>query len=59
MSEEWSPELGVSEEELAEAVGRIDACKALGPDEIPARLWKGTAGELAPRLQRLFDRCLA
>jgi hypothetical protein len=59
MAEDWSPELGVSEEEQAEAVGRIGARKAPGPDGIPARLWKGTAGELPPRLLRLFDRCLA
>jgi hypothetical protein len=52
-------ELGISEEELAEAVKRIGARKAPSPDGVPARLWKGTAGELAPRLRRLFDRCLA
>jgi hypothetical protein len=59
MAEGWSPELGVSEKELAQAVGMIGARKAPGPDGIPARLWKGTVGELAPRLWRLFDRCLA
>jgi hypothetical protein len=59
MAEDWSTELGVSEKELAEAVGRIGARKAPGPNGIPARLWKGTAGELAPRLRRLFYRCLA
>jgi hypothetical protein len=59
MAEDWSLELGVSEKELAEAVGRIGARQAPGPDGIPARLRKGTAGELAPRLRRLFDRCLA
>jgi hypothetical protein len=59
MAEGWSPELGVSEKELAEAVGRIGARKAPGPDGIPAPLWKGTAEELAPRMRRLFDRCIA
>jgi hypothetical protein len=59
MAEGWSLELEVSEKELAEAVGRIGARKAPGPDGIPVRLWKETAGEMAPRLRRLFDRCLA
>jgi hypothetical protein len=59
MAVDWSPELGVSEEELTEAVRRIGARKTPGPDGIPARLWKVTTGELAPKLQRLFDRCLA
>jgi hypothetical protein len=44
-AEDWSPELGVSEEELAEAVGRMGAGKAPGPDGIPVRLWKGTGTE--------------
>jgi hypothetical protein len=47
---------------LRERTGRsrwIRARKGPGPDGIPARLWKGTVGELTPRLRRLFDRCLA
>ena len=55
----WSPESRATEEELAEAVGRIGARKAPGPDGVPARLWKDVAGVLAPRLMRLFDRCLS
>lgn len=38
VAEDWSPELGVSEEELAEAVGRIGTRKAPRPDGIPACL---------------------
>jgi hypothetical protein len=53
------PGTGVSEEELAETVERVGARKAPGPEGIPARLCKGTSGELAPRLRRLFDRLLA
>jgi hypothetical protein len=59
MVKDWSPGLGVSEEELAEAVRRIGARKAPDPDGIPGRLWKGSAKELAPRLRRLFDKWLA
>ena len=55
----WSPESKVTEEELAEAVGRIGARKAPGSDGVPTRLWKDFAGVLAPRLMRLFDRCLS
>ena len=55
----WSPESRVTEEELAEAVGRIRARKAPGPDGDPTRLWKDIARVLAPRLMRLFDRCLS
>ena len=52
-------ESGVTEEELAEAVGRIGARKAPAPEGVPTRLWKDVAGVLAPRLMRLFDRCLS
>ena len=55
----WSPESRVTEEELAETVGRIGARKALGPDGVPTRLWKDVTGVLAPKLLRLFDRCLS
>ena len=44
---------------MAEAVGGIGARKAPGPDGIPTRLWKDGAGVLAPKLMRLFDRCLS
>ena len=55
----WSPESRVTEEELAEAVGRIGARKAPDHDGVPTRLWKDVAGVLAPRLMRLFDRWLS
>ena len=55
----WSPESRVTEEELANAVGRIGARKAPGPDGVRTCLWKDVAGVLAPRLMRLYDRCLS
>ena len=55
----WSPESRVTEEGLAEAIGRIEARKAPGPDGVPACLWKVVVGVLGPRLLRLFDRCLS
>jgi hypothetical protein len=55
----WSPESGVSVEELAEAVGRIGVWKVPGPDGVPARVWRDVAGVLAPRLRCLFSRYLA
>jgi hypothetical protein len=53
--EDWSSDLVVFEEELAEAVGKIEARKAPGLDGVAARLWDGVAGELALRLRHLFD----
>jgi hypothetical protein len=58
----WSPESGVSEEELPEAIGRIGrigAREAPGTDGVPARLWKDVAGVLAPKLRCLLNRFLA
>ena len=55
----WSPESRVTEEAFAEAVGRIGARQAPVPGGVPTRLWKDVAGVLAPRLMRLFDRCLS
>ena len=39
--------------------GRIRAPKAPVRDGVPTRLWEDVAGVLAPRLMRLFDRCLS
>ena len=55
----WSPKSRVTEEELAEVVVMIGARKAPSPDGVPTWLWKDVAGVLAPRLMRLFDRCLS
>ena len=55
----WCPVSKVTEEELVEAVGRIDAWKAPSPDGVLARLWKGVAGVLVPKLMRLLKRCLS
>jgi hypothetical protein len=44
MAEGWSSELGVSEEELAEAVGRIGARKAQGLTEFRSACGRGLRG---------------
>ncbi|CAK9834492.1 Retrovirus-related Pol polyprotein from type-1 retrotransposable element R1 (Fragment) [Anthophora retusa] len=55
----WSAELGVSEEELRDAVRKMGARNtAPGPDGIPGRVLALALGVLGPRLRELFDSCL-
>ena len=48
--------LSVSEVELT--LLNLDASKATGPDELPAKILKGTAEVIAPSLTELFNKLL-
>ncbi|CAK9799120.1 Retrovirus-related Pol polyprotein from type-1 retrotransposable element R1 (Fragment) [Anthophora plagiata] len=55
----WSAELGVSEEELGDAIRKMwSRNTAPGPDGIPGRVWCLALGVLGPRLRALFNTCL-
>ncbi|KMQ86470.1 reverse transcriptase [Lasius niger] len=57
--QDWSDELGVTEGELAGAVGRLRRKNtAPGPDGIPGRAWVLALRVLGDRLRRLFTACL-
>ena len=44
--------------QVLDALANLDASKATGPDEIPARILKETAHEIAPSLCQLFNKSL-
>ncbi|CAK9820186.1 Putative 115 kDa protein in type-1 retrotransposable element R1DM [Anthophora quadrimaculata] len=55
----WSAELGVTDEELGDAVRKMAARNtAPGPDGIPGKVWALALGVLGPQFQRLLNRCL-
>ncbi|KMQ91248.1 reverse transcriptase, partial [Lasius niger] len=57
--QEWTAELGVTEEELARAIKRLGAKNtAPGSDGIPGRAWVLAHGVLGDRLRWLFTACL-
>lgn len=56
---EWEEEMDVADDELLEAKKRMASRDvAPGPDGIPERVWAESINILAPRLRRLFTRCL-
>nr|XP_031847715.1 uncharacterized protein LOC116433609 [Nomia melanderi] len=56
---DWSPELGVTEEEMVGVIRRIRVKRtAPGPDGIPGRAWSLALGVLGKRLRGLFTACL-
>ena len=60
--EEQTPErlsdLSITTESVEEVLASLDANKAAGPDGIEARLLKGCAEEMAPKLQQIFRKSL-
>jgi len=44
--------------QVLDVLANLDASKATGPDEIPARILKETAHEVAPSLCELFNKSL-
>ena len=44
--------------QVLDVLANLDASKATGPDEIPARILKETAHEIAPSLCELFNKSL-
>lgn len=55
VAEDWNPELGVSEEDLAESIGRIGTRKAPRPDGVSARLCRLGRTNLLPKPGRSPD----
>lgn len=56
---EWEEEMDVADDELLEAKKRMASRDvAPGPDGMPERVWAESINILAPRLRRLFTRCL-
>ena len=51
-------DITLSEEEIVAVIKNLDTNKAQGPDNIPARLLKETANEIAPSLCALFNKSL-
>ena len=51
-------DITLSEEEIVAVIKNLDTNKAQGPDNIPARLLKETATEIAPSLCALFNKSL-
>ena len=51
-------DITLSEEEIIAVIKNLDTNKAQGPDNIPARLLKETATEIAPSLCALFNKSL-
>ncbi|XP_054001023.1 uncharacterized protein LOC128888315 [Hylaeus anthracinus] len=55
----WPANVGVSEQELADAVAKLGTRNtAPGPDGIPGRAWVMALRVLGPRFRRLLDGCL-
>lgn len=55
----WSAEMGVTEEKLGRAIGRLRARNAApGPDGISGRAWVLALDVLGGRLRQLFNSCL-
>jgi len=56
---EWNKEeLGVTQGEVKDAVGRIKSGKAPGPDGIHRKVWALAFKELGAYMRHLFNRCL-
>ena len=51
-------QLSVTESDVLRTLKSLDPDKALGPDEIPGRILKVTANQIAPSLTRLFNKSL-
>ena len=51
-------DLQLSTEEVARTLLALDSTKATGPDEIPSRLLKDTACQIAPSLTQIFNKSL-
>ena len=51
-------DLQLSTEEVARTLLALDSTKATGPDEIPSRLLKDTARQIAPSLTQIFNKSL-
>ena len=53
---EEEPVEGISREEIIKALGKMKGGKAVGPDDIPAEVWKYLGDEGISFLQGLFNR---
>ena len=51
-------DLQLTTEEVARTLLALDSTKATGPDEIPSRLLKDTAWQIAPSLTQIFNKSL-